>query len=93
MRQFPASANFRAGAPRAHLEGVLVLVANLRYVGRELSAMPHSRFVVELYLRHVEDLSARLKRLFPDQFADARSTLDQNVAWMKTAFATRYRAE
>ena len=55
--------------------------------------MPHSRFVVELYLRHIEDLSARLTQVFPDRFQDARATLDENIAWMKKAFAAQYRAE
>jgi hypothetical protein len=60
---------------------------------QELCTTPHSRFVSALYLRHVEDLSMRLTRLFPNHFEDARITLDTNLDSMKKAFTARYGAE
>jgi hypothetical protein len=59
-----------------------------------LTSAPHSRYIVEFYIRHMEDLSARMKQAFPDgRFEDGRKMLDNDVTWMKAAFAQRYSPE
>ena len=57
---------------------------------KRLASQPHSRFIVGLYVRHLEGLSARLSQTFPDQFRAAKKTLDADLVWMKEAFATQY---
>jgi len=56
----------------------------------ELLRAPHSRYMALLYLNHVQDVSSRLGRCFPDRFQDARKTVDQNLEHMRKAFQQRY---
>jgi hypothetical protein len=51
---------------------------------------PHSRFVAELYLKHVEDVAARLENAFPGRFAPAGVTLDKTLARMRELWRTTY---
>jgi hypothetical protein len=51
---------------------------------------PHSRYLADLYLRHVEDVAGRLATAFPDRFAAARKTLDKTLGRMRQAFEKQY---
>jgi hypothetical protein len=57
----------------------------------QLAATPHSRFLVELYVGHIENLLDRLNRVFPDRYGPEKKILDQNVAWMKLALEAKHR--
>jgi len=54
-----------------------------------LMAMPHSGYVAGLYVRHAEDVLARLTKAFPDRFADARETLASDVRYMRQSYNRR----
>lgn len=62
----------------------------VRHQYGRLASAPHSRYIVDVYIRRMEELSARLGRAFPEQCRDARKTLEADVAWMKEAFASKY---
>ncbi|MFI5385746.1 MAG: beta-N-acetylglucosaminidase domain-containing protein [Fimbriimonadales bacterium] len=55
-----------------------------------LATEPHSIFAVESYMRGLEELDARMKMAFPSDFLDARKTLDDDIAWMRSQFKARY---
>jgi len=55
-----------------------------------LAEAPHSRYIVQGYIRHMAELCARMGRLFPDRYAEARKTLEGDIGWMKEAFASKY---
>ncbi len=57
---------------------------------QQILAVPHSRYLAELYIRHVEDVLGRLRAAFPDQFRDAAKTVEANLATIKEALAKRY---
>ena len=57
----------------------------------QLTAMPHSRFVVGSYIHYLEKLSARLSRSFPGQFEPAKKTLADDITWMKRSLAAEYK--
>jgi hypothetical protein len=56
----------------------------------EIVARPHSRFLADLFLRHVEDVAGRLDRAFPATFQDAGKTLAGDIARLKTAYRAHY---
>jgi len=56
----------------------------------EITSEPHSRFLADLYLRHVASVAGRLKRNFPDRFADARRTLEGNLAQLHAIYRDTY---
>lgn len=57
----------------------------------QLASTPHSRFMVELYVRHIENLLERLNRVFPDRYGPEKKILKQNIAWMRPALDARYK--
>jgi hypothetical protein len=57
----------------------------------EIVATPHSRYIADLYLSHMEDVLARMKRLFPDRFLAARRTIEGNLATMRSACSATHR--
>ncbi|GAF72622.1 unnamed protein product, partial [marine sediment metagenome] len=59
-----------------------------RYV--TLVSQPHSRVVVEAYIRSLEDLRARFEGAFPARFAAEKKTLSDDLAKMRAAFAGKY---
>jgi len=52
---------------------------------------PHSRYLADIYLRHVQDVADRLDKAFPDQYKDAVKTMRDNITVMKKSCTTRYR--
>jgi hypothetical protein len=56
-----------------------------------LASTPHSRFIVEIYIRYLEKLSERLDRAFPGQFGPAKKTFTDDITWMKQEFDTKYK--
>jgi hypothetical protein len=56
----------------------------------EIIGEPHSRYLADLYLRHIEDVIARMQRLFPDRFLTARKTIEGNLATMQSAYRATY---
>jgi len=56
----------------------------------EILGRPHSRLLAGAYLRHVQDVSARLERAFPDRFKDARETINGDVSKLRATFARKY---
>lgn len=56
----------------------------------EILSVPHSRYIAAAYLRHAEDVAARLDAAFPDRFKDAVKLLRTNIETMKTSYATQY---
>ena len=62
----------------------------VRHQFNRLLAMPHARYVADAYVRHLEGLSTRLARAFPDQFPAARKTLDADLAWLREALTGKY---
>ena len=57
---------------------------------KEILDRPNSHWLAEVYLKHVQDVAARLARAFPDRFTDARQTLLQNVAEIRRISAERH---
>jgi hypothetical protein len=55
-----------------------------------IASAPHSRYVARMYVRYVERLAARLQSAFPDHYAAAKRTIDDDVAWMNAAYAAKY---
>ncbi len=55
-----------------------------------ISAEPHSRYVAEAYVRHVEGLLERMKSAFPGRFEATKTTVADDVAWMKQAIIDKY---
>lgn len=62
----------------------------VRFQFERIGSAPHSRHIQEAYVAHMEDLSARQKRLFSSRFPDGQKTLDGDIAWMKKALAEKY---
>ncbi|MEW6746956.1 MAG: hypothetical protein AB1486_29825 [Planctomycetota bacterium] len=58
-----------------------------------LSGPPHSRYVAQLYLRHLQGLSLRMVQAFPQQFSAERQTLNDDIAWMQGLFTDKYGEE
>lgn len=58
---------------------------------KRLTGVPHSRYLGEMAIAYFGDLSARMKEAFPDVFADARKTVEDDVAWMKKELQARYK--
>lgn len=57
---------------------------------KRLISAPHSRFVVDALLGHLEGLAARFERAFPRQFGPAKKTLGDDLAWVRQAYAAKY---
>ncbi len=55
-----------------------------------ISAEPHSRYVAEAYVRHVEGLLEQMKSAFPGRFDATKKTVADDVAWMKLALLDKY---
>jgi len=55
-----------------------------------LIAAPHARYIGELYIRHLEDLQARLEQAFPDRYAATRRTLGDDIAYLRRGLADKY---
>ena len=53
-------------------------------------AKPHSRYLADLYIKHVEDVAARMKTSFPGVFQDAVKTMAGNIEAMKSAYRDHY---
>ena len=51
---------------------------------------PHSRYIARPYLRHVEDVAARMAQAFPDRFQAAQKTLRGAIEAMKTTYSETY---
>lgn len=58
---------------------------------KRLISVPHSRYLGEMLIAHFRDLSARLAAAFPSTFADARKTVDDDVAWMTNELQLKYK--
>ncbi len=71
------------GVPRTGLNPVRERFARI-------AAVPQSHFVVEAYIRSLEDLSARLAKAFPKSFAAERKTLDDDIAYVRKMAKERY---
>jgi hypothetical protein len=57
----------------------------------QLASTPHSRFIVEMYVRHIESLLERLGRVFPGQYEPEKKILKENIDWMRRALAAKYK--
>jgi hypothetical protein len=51
---------------------------------------PHSRYLADLYLAHVEAVTTRLQTAFPDRFGPAVATLRQTTGKMRTMRQAAY---
>ncbi len=56
----------------------------------QITGTPHSRYLAEIYVRHVEDVANRLDHSFPNRFKDAVKTVRGDVTKMKTAYRGKY---
>jgi hypothetical protein len=56
----------------------------------EILSTPHSHYLAVLYLRHVDDVSARLDAAFPNRFSAAKDTLNKNIDQMRAAFRVKF---
>ena len=56
----------------------------------DIIATPHSKYLADMYLTHVEDVATRLRREFPGRFEAAHRTIVANLATMRTAYADKY---
>jgi len=56
----------------------------------EITSEPHSRYLADLYLRHVANVAGRLRRNFPDRFADAEKTVRGNLEQLHGIYRERY---
>jgi hypothetical protein len=52
------------------------------------ASTPHSRFIVEMYVHHIESLLGRLGRAFPDKYQPEKKILKENIDWMHGTLAT-----
>lgn len=52
---------------------------------------PHSRYLADIYLRHVQDVADRLDKASSDRYKDAVKTMRDNITVMKKSYTTRYR--
>ncbi len=59
----------------------------------EIMAIPHSRYLADLYLQHVEDVAARVKSSFSNLFQDAVKTVEGNIETMEAAYRDHYGSE
>jgi hypothetical protein len=71
------------GVPRTGLNPVRERFARI-------VAVPQSHFVVQAYIRSLEDLSARIAKAFPKSFAAERKTLDDDIAYARKMAKERY---
>jgi len=58
----------------------------------KMADTPHSASVARAYVAFLEDLSARLRRAFPDRFRDAGSALARDIEWARKLMKARYGA-
>ena len=56
----------------------------------EVMGQPNSRYLADLMIQHVQDVSIRFKKTFPDRFDAARNTLAGTLKRMQEAYAKRY---
>lgn len=56
----------------------------------EIIARPHTRYMADIYLRHVQDVARRLKQAFPDRFRDAGLTLAKDIERLQAAYREKY---
>jgi hypothetical protein len=55
-----------------------------------LTSAPHSRYIADIYLQHLEQLLARMNSALPNQFGPEKATLAGDIAWMKSAISDKY---
>lgn len=55
-----------------------------------IAEIPHSAFMADLYLSHLEGLAARMNRAFPTRFRDALATLEADMRWVRSALEARH---
>ncbi len=58
-----------------------------------IAAAPHSRYVARAYVDYVQSLADRMEKAFPDRLQAERTTVLDDIQWMKSAFAEKYGAE
>jgi hypothetical protein len=51
---------------------------------------PHSRYLADMYLRHVSDVAERMERVFGTRFGPARRTVLDDIQKMKAAYTGKY---
>lgn len=56
----------------------------------KLSSTPHSRYIVEAYIRYLEDLSERMDKTFPDRYTAEKKTLSDDVKLLRKMQKDRY---
>ena len=57
---------------------------------QRIMAIPHARPIAEAYVRHMEDVSARMDKTFPTRYAPDREVLKNDIKFAKDALAGRY---
>jgi len=55
-----------------------------------LASEPHSRYIVENYVRHLSNIATRMERAFPNVYRSARKTLNDDIGWMNRKLANKY---
>jgi hyaluronoglucosaminidase len=49
----------------------------------QLMSMPHSRYIVEAVIHHLEDLVARMDKVFPTRYQAEKQTVKNDIEFMK----------
>lgn len=57
---------------------------------RNILALPHARQVALAYLHHLQALSGRMAKEFPDRYPVARQTLDNDIQVLTRKFETKF---
>ena len=52
---------------------------------------PHSHYLADICLRHVQDVADRLDKAFSGQYKDVVKAVRDNITVMKKSYTTRYR--
>lgn len=56
----------------------------------KLSSTPHSRYIVEAFIRHLEDLSASMNKSFPKRYTAEKKTLSDDITLLRKMEKERY---
>ncbi len=56
----------------------------------EIIDKPHSRYLADVYLRHVSDVARRMEKAFGARFGPARQTVLNDIARMRTVYDGKY---
>lgn len=56
-----------------------------------LTAIPHSRFVADLYVEHMKNILLNLKKEFPNHYTHTKKTLAETIRQVENVYRTKYK--